>query len=40
MTQASLGGLNGPFIQRQLPDWLKHSTYSALKQLRDTQIEA
>jgi hypothetical protein len=40
MTQASLGGLNGPFIQRQLPDWLKHSTYSALKQLRDTQTEA
>jgi hypothetical protein len=40
MTQAKPGGLNGPFIQRQLPDWLKHSTYSALQHLRDTQIDA
>ena len=34
------GGLNGSFIKRQLPDWLKHSTYTSLKRLGDTQIDA
>ncbi|NER60022.1 hypothetical protein G3435_08615, partial [Pseudomonas sp. MAFF212428] len=31
-------GLNGPFLQRRLPDWLKHSTPAAFKHLSRSQL--
>ena len=34
----SIPGLNGPFLQRRLPDWLKHATPDDVERLRDHQV--